>query len=146
MNLSDFLKHPNTVGLLKAIAGSPGDPLPRHLLADHAEEHGFDNVAKGQRWAAKHGKQPEADDHLPGGWYRHFGDGPGRPEQLPHFMLDDEPWNGGALQADVETMTPAARLWGRSYRSSLGNLPHETDFLHRSHEIDWDDEGEPLKK
>jgi hypothetical protein len=151
MTLDQFLKHHNTVGLLRAIATSPGDPLPRHLLADHAEEHGFGNVAAGQRWAAKHGKRPAAHDDET--MRRHAG---------PFADLHYGGWFHPADQNDIpgDEYSDYSRQFRlpAAFGDPSGNMPtiyqssptttvhdHERNFLQRSHELNWHpDSGEPM--
>jgi hypothetical protein len=147
MTLDQFLKHPNTVGLLKAVSQSPGDGLPRLMLADHATEYGFDNIAAGQRWAAKNKKAPHIGHTLggAGGWFPHFGRDrhghtPTYPAQsegrhLPHFFGEA----GG-----YQRWTDSPLFTRNSY--SDDDLPtHEADFLSASHHLDWHPEtGEPI--
>jgi hypothetical protein len=144
MTLSEFLKHHNTVGLLKAVAESPGDPLPRHLLADHAEEYGFDNVAKGQRWAAKHGKYASK--------YRGATDGGGwiANEHHPQVSFDDvDPVNREPhlLPDFFDPNREHAFRWGAHPDKEVGTIRPERAFIEGSHALNWHPEtGEPEER
>jgi hypothetical protein len=139
MTLDQFLKHGDTVGLLKAVATSPGDPLPRHMLADHAELHGFTNVAHGQRWAAKNGKYAAArvNGDTNGGWFvdhQHpmFRSRPGQ-QYHPHVIP-------AAFDRDPARTTGS--VFTRSAHPDTGTLHNEHDFVRGSHHAEWDDAGE----
>jgi hypothetical protein len=133
MTLDQFLKHSDTAGLLKAVASTPGDPLPRLLLADHAEERGFPNVAAGQRWAAAKGKHP-ATGMIPGGWYHPHPTRTEANDRLGHAALP-------RAFRDLDQVHPShARLF-------TVEDPHEAEhhFVHASHALNWHpDSGEPM--
>lgn len=55
------LEHPEVEGFLRGLVESKHDPLNRMLFADWLEEHGYNNAATGQRWAAKEKRAPFND-------------------------------------------------------------------------------------
>jgi hypothetical protein len=150
VTLDQFLKHPDTVGLLKAVSQSPGDPLPRHMLADHAELHGMHGVAAGQRWAAKHGKAPRAVSETPaegggthhqsGGWALGHFDGEPNNNVLPEAFHGH--WNASDWPSTASRHLFTMGSFNRVDHPEYGQ--HEKHYLQRSHEMQWGDDGEPL--
>ncbi len=110
---------------LRAIVSQPGDALPRLILADALEEHGFDREAAGQRWAAREVKYP-LHQGPGGGWFTSNC-------TLPyHCSLPvDVFWPKGSWNCN------------ENYYNVIKPLHCEQWFLRRCGEIHWNDQGEP---
>jgi hypothetical protein len=79
--------HPGAQPFLKGLAENP-DPLSRMMFADWLSEHGYDNAAQGQRWAAKHARRPNNPKIEPANRFLP----PGEWVSVPGSVANTLPW------------------------------------------------------
>lgn len=145
---------PEAEGFLRKLAESKGDPLHRLIFADWLDDNGYDGAAHGQRWAAKYRKAPKVatpeEGYYVGGWdkdrsnqsHAHDHD-PENPHQLPRVftkLSPLEPLKHGGVNNHAYL-----NAYGGT-DPAVGSLHNERHFLGRSHELGWDEGGEPFYK
>jgi uncharacterized protein (TIGR02996 family) len=109
---------------LTGVADRPGDQSRRLTFADWLDARGLRREAAGQRWAARHGKRPEAAggdyDFACGGWYAEWDRAPDA-AKLPDCLY---------------------RIAGAPANSAM--LCYESYFLWACGAIEWGADGEPI--
>jgi uncharacterized protein (TIGR02996 family) len=138
-----------------ALRKNPNDNLTKMMFADWLSEHGYDNAAHGMRWAAKYGKQPytvtRGEGNYAGGFSRPANPhalttyhNPAVSHELPlvfHRASNYEPlkhrglggqYGGNNYAYDIYTLAPI-----------LSTTPLWRAFIGRSHQLNWDEHGNP---